>query len=130
MNQKRLIFAVIGAFIFIFIFEMLWHGFLMKGMYEATASVWKPQEEANMALMTLSQFLSALVLTVFYSKVGKHLSCQRGILFGLFAGLIIATPELAASSYLPIPFALSAMWMAASILKCVGAGMIIAKIYK
>ena len=130
MNTKRFILAVIGAFAFVFVFEMLWHGFAMKGMYDATASVWRPEEEHQMIYIFASQFLFAAVLAYIYTVVGSHLSCKRGIAFGFFAGLLLATVDLGSYCYLPIPLSITLMWMAASILKGLGSGVIIALIYK
>jgi hypothetical protein len=130
MNIKRYAIATIAAFAFVFVFEMLWHGFLMKGMYDATASVWRPESEHHMTFIFVSQFLFAAVLTFIYTAVGHHLSCKRGIAFGFFAGLLLAAVDLGAYCYLPIPLSIVLMWMAASLLKGLGSGIVIALIYK
>lgn len=130
MNTKRLIFAIIGAFIFVVAFEMLWHGFLMKGLYEATASVWRPEEEHEMIYMFASQFLFAAVVAFIYTKIGRHIPCKRGIAFGFFVGLILAMPELGSYCYLPIPMSIALLWMLAGLLKGLGTGMAVAAIYK
>ncbi len=114
MNTKRFVLAVIGAFVFVFVFEMLWHGFLMKDMYDATISVWRPEGEHDMRFIFASQFLFAAVLTYIYTVVGKHLTCKRGVAFGFFAGLLLAMPQLGTYCYLPIPLTISLMWMLAS----------------
>lgn len=130
MNIKKYILATIAAFIFIFILEWLWHGMLMKSMYETTKSVWRPEDPAYMGYIFASQLLFALVLTFIYTKIGKHINYNRGLAFGFFAGLLLAMPQLGSYSYLPIPLSISLMWMLASLLKGMGAGLIIASIYK
>ncbi len=130
MNTKRFILATVGAFAFVFVFEMLWHGFVMNGMYEATASLWRPQNEFNMIYNIASQLLFAVVLAFIYTKIGKHIPCKRGIAFGLFAGLLLAAPLLGSYASMPIPLTMSLMWMAACILKGLGSGVVIAAIYK
>jgi len=130
MNFKRFVLAVLGAFASVFVFEMLWHGFLMKGMYEATMSVWRPESECNMTVMLVSQFLFAGVLAYIYTLIGSKLPCKRGVAFGFFAGLILGVPQLATYCYLPIPLSISLMWVLASIVKCTLVGMAIACIYK
>ncbi len=129
MNIKRFIFAAIGGFVAVFAFEMLWHGFLMKGMYDATISVWRPEAESNMTFMFASQFLFAAAMAFAYTKIGKHIPCKRGIAFGLFVGLILAAPQLGTYCYLPIPLTISLMWMFAALIKSVVGGMAIAAIY-
>lgn len=130
MNTKRFVLATMGSFVFVLIFEMLWHGFLMKGMYDATISVWRPEADTDMKYMFASQFLFAVVLAYIYTFIGKHIACKHGVAFGFFAGLLLAMPDLGTYCYLPIPLTISLMWMLASVLKCLGAGIIIAAIYK
>ena len=130
MNIKRYVLATIAAFIFIFVFEWLWHGMLMKGMYEATKEVWRPEDPSLMVYIFASQFLFAVVLTYIYTLIGKHLPCKRGVAFGFFAGLLMAMPNLGAYAYMPIPLTIPLMWMLSMVVECLGAGIIIATIYK
>lgn len=130
MNTKRFALAALGAFVFIFLFEMLWHAFLMKGLYESTMHIWRPQQEANMAFSFGSQILFSLVFTFAYTKVGHHLPCKRGVAFGLFVGLLLGIPAIAAYCYLPVPLTIPLLWCVAEVLKCIGAGVIVAHTYK
>lgn len=130
MNIKKYAIATIAAFIFIFIFEWIWHGMLMMGMYEATKEVWRPEDPSLMGYIFVSQFLFAAVLSYIYTVVGKHLPCKRGIAFGFFAGLLMAMPNLGAYAYMPIPLTIPLLWMLSMLIECLGAGMIIAAIYK
>ena len=129
MNIQRFSLSILGAFIFIFVFEFTWHGFLMKGLYDATITVWRPQEESNMLYIFASQFLFAVVFAYIYTLIGKQIACKRGIAFGFFAGLLLAMPQLGTYCYLPIPLTISLLWMLAAFLKCLGAGIVIAAIY-
>lgn len=131
MNKKRLIIAIIAAAIFVTAFEMLWHGFLMKGMYYDTMSVWRPEEDHDFRVMLLSQFLFAGAVTVFWVQIGRLFTkCKRGIGFGFMLGLVMAAPQLATFCYLPIPVSISVMWMLADFLKALGTSMVAAAIYK
>lgn len=127
--MKKMFLAGLGAFIFVFIFEFLVHGFLMRGMYEATASVWRPEEESSMPIMLLSQFLFAMAVAFFYPIVGPDKNCKKAIPFGFGLGLAMAMPQLATYSYLPIPMTVSIGWVFASFFKALGAAYIIGKIF-
>lgn len=122
--------ATIAAFVFVFIFEGLWHQLLMKDMYEATLSVWPPEDPGKMVYIFTSQFLFVAVMAYIYTVVGKHIPCKRGIAFGFFVGLLLAMPTLGTYCYLPIPLTITLMWMLACLLKGLGAGIVIAAIYK
>ena len=130
MNTQRFVLTVVASFIFISVFEFIWHGFLMRGLYEETISVWRPEGEGNMAFIFGAHFLLALVLSFIYTKIGKHISCKRGIAYGFFAGLLLAAPQLGTYCYMPIPLTITLLWMLDSIVVCTGTGMVIAAIYK
>ncbi len=95
-----------------------------------TSSVWRPEDESDMRFIFASQFLFAVVLAYIYTIIGKHISCKRGVIFGFFAVLLLAAPDLGTYCYLPIPLTISLMWMLASLLKGLGAGMVVTTIYK
>lgn len=127
--MKGMVLGGVGAFIFVFLFEFVVHGFLMKGMYEATMSVWRPQAESNMAIMLLSQFLFALAVAFFYPIIGPDKECKKAIPFGFGLGLVMAMPQIASYSYLPIPISISLAWAAASFIKALGSAVIVARVF-
>ena len=129
MDMKRFLFAAIGAFVFVFLYEFLVHGYLLMSLYEQTASVWRPQEESNMAVMIISQCLFGMAVAFFYPIVGPDTECKKGIPFGIGLGLVMAMPQIATYSYLPIPLKLSLLWMIIEFIKGFGSAFIVSKIY-
>ena len=127
--MKGMVLGGIAAFVFVFLFEFVVHGFLMKGQYEATMSVWRPPAESNMAVMLLSQFLFAMAVAFFYPIVGPDKECKKAAPFGFGLGLVMAMPQIASYSYLPIPIAISLLWAAASFVKAFGSAFIVAKVF-
>lgn len=127
--MKGMLLGGAAAFVFVFLFEFLVHGFLMKGQYEATMNVWRPPAESNMAIMLLSQFLFAMALAFFYPIVGPDKECKKAIPFGFGLGLVMAMPQIASYSYLPIPMTISLLWAVASFVKAFGSTFIIAKVF-
>lgn len=127
--MKGMLLGGAAAFVFVFILEFLVHGFLMKGMYEATANVWRPQSESNMAVMFLGQILFALAVAFFYPIVGPDKDCKKAVPFGFGLGLVMAMPQIATYSYLPIPMTISLFWAAAAFVKAFGTAFIVAKVF-
>ena len=127
--MKGMLLGGFAAFVFVFLFEFLVHGFLMMGMYEATMSVWRPQAESNMPIMLLSQFLFAMAVAFFYPIVGPDNECKKAVPFGFGLGLVMAMPQLASYSYLPISISISLAWAAASFVKAFGSTFVIAKVF-
>jgi hypothetical protein len=127
--MKGMLISGIVAFIFVFLYEFLVHGFLMKGMYEATASVWRPQAESSMPVMLLSQFLFAMALAFFYPIIGPDKQCKKAIPFGVGLGLVMAMPQIATYSYLPIPITISLAWAVITFVQAAATSFIIAKVF-
>ena len=94
MNTKRFMLAFVATFLFVFLFEGLWHGVLMMPLYEATEEVWRPRAESSMAFLTLGQLLYALlfnyILTRNYEARGIGKGLRFGLLKGLGAGVILS----------------------------------------
>lgn len=127
--MKGMVLGGLAAFVFVFLFEFLVHGFLMKGMYEATMSVWRPPAESNMVVMLLSQFLFGIAVAFLYPIVGPDKECKKAAPFGFGLGLVMAMPQIASYSYLPIPISISLLWAAASFVKAFGSAFIAAKVF-
>lgn len=127
--MKGMLLGGVAAFLFVFLFEFIVHGFLMKGQYAATMSVWRPPAESNMTVMLISQFLFAMAVAFFYPIVGPDKECKKAMPFGFGLGLVMAMPQIASYSYLPIPITISLLWAAASFVKAFGSAYVVAKIF-
>jgi hypothetical protein len=127
--MKGMVLGGVAAFVFVFLFEFLVHGILMKGQYEATMNVWRPPAESNMVVMLLSQFLFAMAVAFFYPIVGPDKESKKAAPFGFGLGLVMAMPQIASYSYLPIPISISLLWAAASFVKAFGTAFIVAKVF-
>ena len=130
MNIKRFALASLGAFVFVFVYEFIVHGFLMMSLYEQTADVWRPEEESSMLVMLISQFLFAAALAFFYPIVGlDDEKCKKALPFGVGLGLVMAMPSIGTYGYLPIPITISLLWAVIAFLKALGGTCIVSKIY-
>lgn len=127
--MKKMLIGGVLAFVFVFLFEFMFHVFLMKGLYEETKSVWRPESESNFAVMLTSQFLFSLAVAFFYPIVGPDKECKKATPFAIGLGLVLAMPNIASHSYLPIPISISILWALAAFVKAFGSSMIVAKIY-
>jgi hypothetical protein len=130
MNTKRYVLATFSTFLFVFIFEFIVHGLLLKGAYMETRDLWKPQTGQGMAFMALSQYLFSAFAVYFYTRKYEGKGPVEGLRFGLILGLILFSLDLGAYSFLPIPFSLVFSWMMANLLKGIGAGLVASIVYK
>ena len=132
MLNKRLAMAVAAVFAFFFITDFVIHGHLLKGLYMQTASVWRSeaQMQHHMGFMMAEKLLSALLLCVIFTYGRKGKDVMEGVRYGLLLGGLIAAQNFMWYAVLPIPQALLLAWIAGCLFQYVGAGVIVALMYK
>ncbi len=148
---KRCLIPAIAAFIFIFLFDWIFHGMLLMPLYEATSSVWRPQAEAQqlMPWMFFHQLALAVLFTCLFKKTcsvkvtactstpdasqNENKKCcpyKRGICFGATIGLIVGVIHSMSYVWLPIPMTLALAWLAGSVTQGIGIGLILSLLHQ
>ena len=135
MNIKRWVQASIAVFGVIFVLEFVIHGILLKGIYEQTASVWRPTGEMRslMWLMWVGYLIFAPVFVFIYAGgyEKEKGGLGQGIRFGLAMGLLTsATQSLGWYAVLPIPPVLAAAWFLAGMAESLAAGIVVGRMYQ
>ena len=69
MSTKRLLLTALAVFVFIFAYEWVFHGILLKDTYGMTPSLWRPQTEMmqHFHWLVLGQAVIALMFTVLFA---------------------------------------------------------------
>jgi hypothetical protein len=135
MNAKRFAMASAAVFVVFAILEGIIHGVLLAGLYQQTASFWRPQDhiQSNMWLMYLGYLICAPVFVLICSKgYEANKDClMQGVRFGLIAGLLLsASQTLGWYAVLPIPPILAVWWFVAGMLEAVAAGAAVGLLYR
>jgi len=130
INLKKCFLSIFAVFAFIFVFDFIVHGFLLKDTYMQTQSLWRPESEGMMWVMFASQFLYATFVTSFFIRLLAGRSKHVAIHFGFYLGIIVAAMKLGVYAYMPLPFMLVASWMFAAFLLNLGIGFILSFTYK
>ena len=55
---------------------------------------------------------------------------MEGLRYGVYIGLVLAALKIGTYGYMPIPLVLTFSWMAISIANGLGAGLVLALVYK
>jgi len=124
--------ALICAFVVIFLFGFVWHGFLMKGMYAETASLWRSQTDFqnHFWVLILGHAVVAFAFTGLYvSKVGLN-SSSVGLGYGIVIGMFAAGVEIIRFAVEPLTTKILLMWIIGDILQFAIAGAVIGAIYR
>jgi len=132
MNTKRLLNSIFSCFAFVFVYEFIFHGILLKSMYQATVEAWRPESEMMqyMPAAAFSQFWFATTFCLIFVKFCSDKSLQKGIQFGLFMGLFAGAIQFGYYPYMPITLSLALAWTAGSLVEGAGLGFILTKTYK
>ena len=126
---KKLMVGTIVVFVFVFIFDWVFHGMLLKGMYQQTADLWRPESDMKkyMVWMLLSQLLFALFMCINFARAHECKGIAGGVQFGLAIGGILAAMNIGMYAYLPLPsLALPLIWTIAGFAQTIGIGVILA----
>ena len=83
--NKRSIIALIAVFIAWSILDFILHGLLLKSAYEATASLWRPMEDFNMALIYFVTFVFVAAFVGIYELLITPKSISSGIKFVFYS---------------------------------------------
>ncbi|MFT4553503.1 MAG: hypothetical protein ACI9S8_002143 [Chlamydiales bacterium] len=129
MNIKRCAMAALAAFVFVFLYDMLVHGYLLQSLYMETPDLWRPMEEHKFSFMILSQLaysgMAAYIFTLNYEDGGA----PEGIRFGLLIGCLVGSIQIGTQGYLPISTTLTASWVIQEIIRGLGTGIILSLVY-
>jgi len=131
-NLKRLCLATLAAFVFIFLYEWVFHSKIMMGFYKETAHLWRPEHEMGKYFwwMVLMQIGLAKVLGIIFVKGYENKGVMEGVRFGLYAGGLLAIPNLATWGYMPISITLALAWGAGVLVEAIGVGVVLSLVYK
>ena len=80
--MKRILMATVVIFIAWSVMDFVIHGLLLKPVYDATASPWRPMDEMNMPLMYLVTLIFTVCFVLIYQMIERK-SLATGIRYGL-----------------------------------------------
>src|SRR3984893_11536785 len=128
MNHKRGFLTFIVAFVFMFFFGFVWHGLLMKPMYNAASSLWR--SEPVFPILILGHAVVAFAFTGLYvSKVGVN-SAGVGFGYGIVIGIFTCGVNIIRFAVEPLTTNILFMWFAGDLICFAIMGALVGAIYK
>ncbi|HZA38607.1 MAG TPA: hypothetical protein VE486_05665 [Candidatus Baltobacteraceae bacterium] len=134
MNIKRLILAIVVAFIVLWVTDFLIHGVWMTPDYRATQQLWRTDSEmmSRIGWMLGAQLLFVITFVIVWAKGfaerTSNISCALG--YGLLMGLFSGVWALIMYVVVPMPGSIAAKWFFAGIAQSILLGLITFWIYK
>ena len=132
MNIKRFFLAFIALFLFIFGYETLVHGFLLKSLYFETPTIWRNYDQmvSYAPFNTVIMGVIALWITFIFTQLFKEGGAKNGLRFGFYFGVLSGIQAAGAYYYLPISAMLALCWFGAYIVESLIGGYLIGLIYR
>ncbi len=128
---KQTAWAVIAVFITWSILDFLIHGVLLQQTYMDTASLWRPESEMKMGLMSLVTFIIGICFVCTYSFLVAPKSLASGIKLGVIWGVAAgASMGFGSYCYMPIPVSLAWSWFFGALIEMTVAGVIVGLLIK
>ncbi len=134
MNIKRLILAIVVAFVVLWGTDFLVHGVWMTPDYRATQQLWRTDAEmmSRTGWMLGAQLLFVITFVILWAKgfAGSttKISCALG--YGLLMGLFSGVWAIIMYVVVPMPGSIAAKWFFAGILQAILLGLVTFWIYR
>lgn len=122
---KRILLATVAIFVAWFVLDFVIHSVILRGAYEATASMWRPMGEMKMGLMWITSGIAAFCFAAVFGWLLRPKSLRAALTYGLLFG-IAGGVSMGYGSYsvMPIPYAMAFTWFAGTIVEALVAGLL------
>ena len=129
MNKNCMKTAGAGV-VLVFAMDFVFHGLLMKGIYQASPQLWRAPETmgAYLPYMSLGQVLMALMMAAIFAKGYHGGGWREGLRFGLFFGALDAGKNLITYAVVPYDLSLILAWTGIAFFESIVLGLVFAKI--
>ena len=131
MNKKVWI-GFIAVFIGMAVTDYLIHGVILTSTYqsEPLKSLWRPDMMSKMWIFYVNYLIMSFFFTLIFSKGYEGKGMPEGVRYGLYVGLLMATP-MAYASYVtyPIPYSLALQWFIYGIIQYLILGIVVAAVF-
>lgn len=127
----RTIWAALAIFIAWSILDFFLHRLLLRGVYDATAHLWRPTNQLNIPLIYFVMAVLIVCFVLIYALLVKEKSLASGIRFGALFGLAISVSAgFGTYIHMPIPLTLAWGWFLGGWIKAIAAGAIVGALVK
>lgn len=130
--MQRFVMMCLAGFVFVFVFDYLIHGIILKAEYKDTSIFWRNPSDMKIyfPMAAMLQLMSVFVLGYIFTRNFEEKGVREGVRFGLTLGLLVGICSFSMYAYMPITLTLALSWLTSSILEVIGLGVIFALLYK
>jgi hypothetical protein len=123
---KRALLSGLAILIAWTVLDLLLHRYFLAPLYEVNATLWRPFDQMNVALVYLVTFALIAIFVAAYQLLVRPKSLGAGVAFGAFIGLALGiSAGFGTYIHMPVPLTLAWGWFIGGWLKGVAAGAVV-----
>jgi len=123
---KRALLSGLAILIAWTVLDLLLHRYFLAPLYEVNATLWRPFDQMNVALIYLVTFALIAIFVATYLLLVRPKSLRAGVALGAFIGLALGlSAGFGTYIHMPIPLTLAWGWLIGGWLKGVAAGAVV-----
>ncbi|RMG47604.1 MAG: hypothetical protein D6718_03180 [Acidobacteria bacterium] len=124
--SRRTLAAAAAVFVLWAMLDFVIHGMILRGVYERTERLWRPEGEMRMGLMYLVLAVAALCFTLVYERFVGRRNVRVAVLYGLLYGVGTGVSMgFGTYSVMPIPQVLAVGWFAGAVVEATAGGLVL-----
>lgn len=128
---KKIILASIAVFVGWVVLDFVIHVVILRGAYEQTSTLWRPEGEMKTTLMYIVSLISAVGFVLLYAWFVSGKSTMTGLKFGLLLGVIWGiSMGYGSYSVMPITYGTALTWFLGTIVEMGFAGWMTGLVFK
>ena len=129
MNKKFWIGFVV-VLVVLAILDTITNTLLLAGVYQETASLWRPEAEIKLGVVIISWVFIAFFFTLIFSKGYQGKGVLEGVRYGLYVtGLMVIPAAYLTYAIMPVPYGMTLQWWVYGGITYVILGTVLALIY-
>ncbi|MBI1803763.1 MAG: hypothetical protein HY033_03005 [Ignavibacteriae bacterium] len=129
---KKLWIGFIAVYVVMCVTNMIIHMGLLNTLYhtEAVARIMRPESDGTVWIYFVTSAIISFFFTLIFAKGREGKGIAEGVRYGLYVGLLMATP-MAYNSYAsyPIPYSLALQWFIYGMIQYIILGVVVAMVY-
>ena len=132
MNTQKYVIASLGAAVFLFLYGWLAYGFLLTDYMSANSppGMFLPEGQENVLAIALGCLIQGFALGLIYVNGHEGKGAMEGVRFGIYFGLFFLGMHVLSTGVMPVSLATAFTYAATDMLMYVGAGVVLALLYK
>jgi hypothetical protein len=128
---RRILIGFLAVFLATQTFEGLLNFYVLGPLYFQWSSLWRPITEVKFWMLPFTGMFFSFFFTLIFSKGYEQRGLAEGIRYGFYVALMVALPHAYATyALMQIPYSIVLQWFLFGTLEYVGAGLILAIVFK